>query len=289
MQINCIWEGPAALGEGPLWHPEENVLYFIDIAKKSLHRIDPATQDHQSWLMPDFIGTVVPRAKGGLIATVGQHVVSIEIPSGKITPIIKVIPDGRADLRMNDGKCDRSGRFWIGVANVDVKNPQGGLFCLHADGTLMQMESGITISNGLGWSPDNSTFYYTDGLKYRVYAYDFDLSTGKISNRRVFLQYDPSPCEPDGLTVDCAGYVWEAVWNSGKVYRYAPDGTLDTTVDMPVTRPTSCIIGGKNYDTLYVTSCSASIGETQSLPSPAGGIFAIPLKVQGLPEASFSG
>ncbi len=289
MKVECIWNGPADLGEGPLWHPDEKVLYFIDIVKKSLHRLDPKTSEHQSWQMPDYIGSVVARKSGGLLATVGQYVVAVDMPSGKLTELVKVIPDGRPDLRMNDGKVDRMGRFWIGVASVDTENPQGGLFRYDPDGNLARMEEDITISNGLGWSVDNKTFYYTDGLKYRIYAYDFDLASGDISNQRIFMQLDKSAIEPDGLTVDSEGYVWEAQWASSKVFRYAPDGSLDQEVDMPVLRPTSCIIGGENLDTLYITSCSLSIGETERLATPAGGIFAIKLNVKGLPEPYFAG
>ena len=289
MEIDCIWQGPADLGEEPMWHPHEQVLYFIDIEAKLLHRLDPKSGDHKFWQMPDYIGAVVPRAHGGMIAAVGQHVVAVDIPSGRISELAKVIPDGRDDLRMNDGKCDRQGRFWVGVANLDVKNPQGGLFRLDPDGTLTEMERGITISNGLGWSPDNKTFYYTDGLRYRVYAYDFDEVGGTISNRRVFIQLEKSPAEPEGLTVDSEGNIWQAVWESHKIYCHAPDGSLQQEIAMPVARPTSCIIGGADYDTLYVTSCSKSIGEESRLPAPAGAIFALKVKVAGLPEPSFAG
>lgn len=288
MNIETIWNGPNALGEGPMWHPQEKVLYWIDIAKPSLHRLNPVTGDYQHWEMPDFIGSVVPREKGGVVVTVGNAVFTVEIPSGNMEKIAAIKP-WNDELRMNDGKCDRRGRFWIGVANLDVKNPKGGLYRLDPDGKITQMEAGITISNGLGFSPDDKTFYYTDGLKYCIYQYDFDLKKGTISNRRPFVQLKKSPIEPDGLTVDSEGYVWEAQWNSGKIFRYSPDGKEDKVIDMPVKRPTSCIFGGPNLDRLYVTSCSQSIGETTTLSPPAGAVFAIDVDVKGFPEPSFAG
>jgi len=286
MNINTVWLGPNALGEGPMWHAQEQALYWIDIAKPSLHRLDPISSNYQQWPMPDFIGSVVPYAKGGVVVTVGDSVLRVDTPSGKLTTIAK-IPNWRDDLRMNDGKCDRQGRFWIGVANLDVENPKGGLYRLDPDGTITQMEEKITISNGLGWSPDDKIFYYTDGLKYRIYQYDFDSANGRISNRRTFVQLDKTPIEPDGLTVDSEGGVWEAQWNSWKLFRYAPDGSTLLEIELPVQRPTSCIFGGPNLDTLYVTSCSCAMGETDLLPAPAGAVFSIDVGVKGLPEPAF--
>ena len=286
MNIDTVWLGPDALGEGPMWHAQEQALYWIDIVKPSVQRLDPVSGDYQEWRMPDLIGSVVPHAKGGMVVTVGDSVLHLDTASGKLTPIAK-IPHWSDDVFMNDGKCDRQGRFWIGVASFDAENPKGGLYRLDPDGTVTQMEKGITISNGLGWSPDEKTFYYTDGLRYRVYQYDFDNVGGALSNRRTFLQFDKTPVAPDGLTVDSEGCVWEAHWNNWKICRYAPDGSLLLEIDMPVQRPTSCIFGGPHLDTLYVTSCSRDRDETEALSPPAGAVFAIDVGVKGLPEPAF--
>lgn len=288
MKIECIWRGPNALGEGPMWHSQEEALYWVDIENPSLHRLIPKTQHYQRWEMSDYIGAVVPRKKGGVVVTVGNKVFGMDIPSGKMTPLAEIKPWDNT-VRMNDGKCDRRGRFWVGVAHFDPENPKGGLYRLDRNGALTQMEHSITISNGLGWSPDNKIFYYTDGLRYCIYQYDFDLDTGSLSNRRVFVQLEKSPIEPDGLTVDAEGFVWQAQWNGGRIVRYAPNGQVDQVVDMPVTRPTSCIFGGPNYDILYVTTCSRGIGEKEILPEPAGALFAIYPGVKGIPEPEFSG
>jgi len=288
MQIETIWESPDGLGEGPLWHAGEQVLYWLDILKPVLKRLDPATGEYQEWPIPEHIGSVVPRAQGGLVATMGNRVVAIDMPSGNISTLVEV-PHWRDDIRMNDGKCDRKGRYWFGVANLSVEDPKGRLYRLDPDGTLTQMEEKITISNGLGWSPDNKKFYYTDGLKYRIYQYDYDLESGALSNRETFIQLDKTPIEPDGLTVDSEGYIWDAQWNSWKIFRYAPDGKMAMAIDMPVQRPTSCIFGGPNLDILYVTSSSQNIGEDKALPPPAGGLFAINVGVRGLPEPTFAG
>lgn len=288
MQIETIWESPDGLGEGPIWHADEQVLYWLDILKPSLKRLNPATGEYREWPIPEHIGSVVPRAQGGLVATMGNRVVAIDMPSGTISTLVEV-PQWRDDIRMNDGKCDRKGRYWFGVANLSVEDPKGRLYRLDPDGTLTQMEEKITISNGLGWSPDNKKFYYTDGLKYRIYQYDYDLERGDISNRQTFIQLDKTPIEPDGLTVDSEGYVWDAQWNSWKILRYSPDGKMSMEIEMPVQRPTSCIFGGPNLDILYVTSSSQNLGEDSVLPPPAGGLFAIDVGVRGLPEPAFTG
>lgn len=287
--MHIIWRGPDALGEGPMWHVTEQALYWIDIVQHLLHRLDPKQNTHHVWTMPDVIGSVVPRAAGGVVVTVGHRVLAVDIPSGHMHEIAQIAPWSQS-MRMNDGKCDALGRFWIGVADArDVDKPVGGLYRLDSNGQITQMEKEITISNGLGWSPDHRKFYYTDGLRYRIYQYDFDLATGTISNRSVFLQLDKSPIEPDGLTVDEEGYIWQAQWNSGKIFRYSPQGHLDRTIEIPVQRPTSCIFGGTHLDTLYVTSCAQAFGEHKPLPAPAGSVFAIHVGVKGLPEPAFAG
>ena len=288
MKITTVFTGPDGLGEGPMWHVGEQALYWLDILKPSLQRLDPKTGDYQQWVLPDHVGSVVLRASGGLVATVGDRVVSLEMPSGKISTLVK-IPNWRDDIRMNDGKCDRRGRFWFGVANLEVENPKGRLYRLDPNGTLTQMEEKITISNGLGWSPDNKIFYYTDGLKYRIYQYHFDLIKGELSHRKIFVQLEKSPIEPDGLTVDSEGYVWDAQWNSATIFRYAPNGKLAMTIDMPVPRPTSCIFGGPHLDILYVTSSSQNIGEPKKLLPPSGALFAVHVPARGLPEPAFGG
>jgi sugar lactone lactonase YvrE len=288
MVVKRVGQFINALGEGPLWHPQEKVLYWIDLALNTLHRLQPETEAYQTWQLPDQVGAIVPRASGGLIATLGNKVVALTLPALQITTLAEITP-WHADTVMNDGKCDRRGRFWFGIAHWDTENPQGGLYRLDPNGQLTQMERGITISNGLGFSPDNKKFYYTDGLRYCVYQYDFKLATGVIKNRKVFLQFEESQCQPDGLTVDSEGYIWQAVWNSGKIFRYAPNSELDQIINMPVTRPTSCIFGGEHLNILYITSASRDRQETQSLPAPAGGLFAIETNVIGLPEPAFAG
>lgn len=285
-EINIIWSGPADLGEGPMWHAKEHALYWIDIAAHHIHRFDWEKKQHQQWKMPDLIGALVVCQAGGLIAAIGNEIMHFDTTTEKLESICEIFPKHRTDLRPNDGKCDRAGRFWVGVANLDVHHPKGGLFCLDK-GKLTQHESGITISNGLGFSPDDKIFYYTDGLKQRIYQYDFDLVKGTISHRRLFVQLDQGDIYPDGLTVDSEGYLWEAQWNASHIVRYSPEGKRDRLIEMPTARPTSCIFGGTDLKTLFVTTASKDINETTRLPKPAGAVFAITVDVAGLLEPAY--
>lgn len=283
MNIECIWLGPTALGGGALWHVDEQVLYFVDIVGQLLHRLNPANGEHQSWRMPGPIGCVAATASGGLIAGIGDAIYAVDLPSGHLTHKIDI----DSGLRLNDGKCDRQGRFWLGTC--DPYNPMACLYRYESSGRLTPMQDNIYISNGLGWSPDNKYFYYTDSITRKIYCYDFDVNTGDIHHQRVLIQTPEGEGVPDGLTVDNEGYIWSARWEGSKIVRYAPDGTVDREIKMPVLRPTSCIFGGPNLDILYVTSCSHDVNETQVLPLPNGGVFAIDVGVKGFPEPKFAG
>ncbi|MCH9744592.1 MAG: SMP-30/gluconolactonase/LRE family protein [Gammaproteobacteria bacterium] len=271
MKINCIWKGPAALAEGPVWDASNKILYWIDIAEHQLHSLKLETSEHHSWKMPALIGAIDLDKDGNLMAGVGDHIVKIEMPSGKVTKLIDVIK-GDSELRLNDGKFDRHGRFWVGVAHAATESPRGGLYRYDPDGSLHHMETGITISNGLGWSPDDATFYYTDSLRHVIYRYDFDAGSGAISNREIFVEV-PETMVPDGLTVDEEGYVWSAQWNGSKVICFTPEGVVDREIEFPTSRVTSCTFGGADLKTLFVTSCSRDVGETETLPEPAGALF----------------
>lgn len=285
MNIKSIWQGPAALGECPLWHVKEQVLYWVDIAEAMLYRLDPVTNALDTWQMPAPIGCIAPRVIGGLIGGIGNEICFIDLPSGKVRPQIKV----PSKLRLNDGKCDRQGRFWVGTACPD--KPLACLYRFDPDGRLHKMEENIFISNGLGWSPDNSIFYYTDSIVGKIYAYDFDTATGAIKQQRIFAQITTEDGVPDGLTVDSQGRIWSARWNGWKVVCYAVDGKIIQEINMSVQRPTSCMFGGAQLNILYVTSCSRDINESKSqiLPPPSGALFAINVGVQGLPEPFFAG
>ncbi len=298
--MECIWAGPALLGEGPVWHVAEQVLYWIDCVKPALYRYDPQTGNVQEFAMPAIIGCVAPRAKGGLIAAIGDGLGVIEIEEGQAHVVMQanIVEDKR--FRLNDGKCDRQGRFWVGSVCPDMNNPNASLYRCDPDGQIKVMQKQVGISNGMAWSLNNRIFYYTDSLARCIYKYDFDAATGDISHRKVLVELgevvDGPQKVPDGCTLDSKGYLWSAIWNGSKIVCYKPNGKIDREIKMPCLRPTSCMFGGPNLDILFVTSCSrdflpgGTLGyEEEALPPPAGSVFALDVGVRGVEEPAYLG
>lgn len=285
MNIRCIVDTPCILGECPLWHPTEKVLYWIDILKPALHRLDPKTKQHQIWPMPTNICCIEPHADGGLIAGMRTYFAHIDLPSGKVTNIAQVVqPD--QPLMFNDGKCDRQGRYWAGTKDVHEKDPIATLYRLDKDGSVHAMAHHIVETNGIAWSPDNKTMYYCDTLPRHIWQCDFDPATGNIANQRIFVQVPEGVGLPDGLTVDRDGFIWSAHWNGWGITRYTPDGKIDRVINMPVQLTSCCCFGGDNYQTLFVTSISENLTPEQLAKGPlAGCVFAVDIDfTQGIPE-----
>jgi L-arabinonolactonase len=275
-EVRTVFDIQNALGEGPLWNTAENALYWVDIQGKRFFRHRPGTPDYETFELDTMPGCLAFIEGGGLLLGVAEGFAVWR--EGKLT-YLKNDAYQPAN-RFNDGAVDRAGRFWAGTASDE---PVNHLFRLDADGSAHVMEEGVYTSNGIGWSPDNATMYYSDsGGGGIVYAYDFDLASGTISNRRTFLPPTGTDAIADGLTVDSEGTIWTAYWNGWKVARYDPDGRLMAEIKMPVQRPTSCMFGGPDLSMLYITSASAGLNRAgQPL---AGALFSIETDVRGLPE-----
>ena len=202
-------------------------------------------------------------------------------------------PD-RADTRFNDGKCDPQGRFWCGTfhdyPDPKQRQPVAALYRLEPDLRYHKVVDGVRGSNGIGWSPDGRTMYYTDTPTFRIDAFDFDPETGSVANRRVFARVSEGVGRPDGLTVDAEGFVWSAHFDGWRITRYTPSGSVDGTLHMPVQHVTSCAFGGPDLRTLYITSATEDLSPEQLKQQPfAGGVFAYRPGVTGLPMARFKG
>jgi sugar lactone lactonase YvrE len=212
----------------------------------------------------------------------------LDFESGDLKSIFDLEPE-LPYLRFNDGKCDRQGRFWAGTMDEDYPQQRGSLYRLDTNLSCQEIRNTVGISNGLGWSPDNSIFYYTDSTTRTIYAYDFDPQDGCISNERVFAQ-TPQAYVPDGLTVDADGYIWSAKWDGWKVVRYAPDGRIDLELPIPVQRPTSCTFGGPEMNLLLITSASIDLTAAERETQPlSGNVFVVDTEFRGIPEPKFSG
>jgi sugar lactone lactonase YvrE len=276
------------LGEVPVWDVAEAALYWVDIEGRLLQRFHPATGDVRTWPLPERIGSFALRESGGFVVAFASGF-AFMAEDGRIDWIARPEAD-RPGNRFNDGKCDRQGRFWAGTMDDSLAARTGALYRLDPDLSVTTLETGIGISNSLAWSPDDRTFYFADTLDREIRAYDYDAASGSIANRRVFTAMAGRPGAPDGSTVDAEGYLWNAEWDGWAVVRYAPDGSVDRVVDLPVQKPTSCIFGGPDLSTLYVTTAIWDLSPADLERQPwAGSLLAVDAGVQGLPETRFAG
>ena len=276
-----------ALGEGPLWSIEEQALYWVDIEGKTINRYSAETKQHEILPVNAKVSVIAFREQGGFVTAGSRGFSFWAIGNTSIKPFIDPKPN-LPNIRFNDGKVDRAGRFWAGTMTPD--GAFSSLYRMDPSLAISEMESGITISNGIAWSPDNKTMYYADSLRYTIYAYDFDLASGNISNRRDWIKFESSYGIPDGLTVDSEGYVWVAFYFGWKVVRFDPGGKVDTVIKLPVSAPTSCCFGGKDLTELYITSAKIDLSEDEEAGQPlAGDIFMVKTETNGLPEPKFTG
>ncbi|MBA3852678.1 MAG: SMP-30/gluconolactonase/LRE family protein [Chloroflexi bacterium] len=281
--------GSAEVGEGPIWDDVTGELLWVDIPAGLIHRWRPGTTAVSTIVVGQPVGAIALRRSGGLVAAVRDGFALIDQKSGKVELRCPVEID-RVENRMNDGKCDGAGRFWAGTMALDSRPGVGSLYRLDPDLTVTTILTEVSISNGLGWAPDDRTMYFVDSPAQAIDAFDFDAERGLLSNRRRLAAIEVEAGMPDGLTVDSAGFVWVALWGGGAIRRYSPTGDLVDTVRLPATQLTSCTFGGPERRDLYVTSASRglSAGERRRQPH-AGAVFRVRLHVPGHPVARFGG
>lgn len=289
-QVECVWTGPANLGECPIWDYRNERLLWIDSLEQLIWSLHPASGKTRSWHMPEKIGSIGLRHSGGLIAGLRGGFYFVDLESGEVDFIGNPEPDS-TDTRLNDGKCDRTGRFWCGTMNTEFTKANASLYRLDPDLVWHRMDGGFTVSNGIAWSLDDKTLYFSDSRVDRSYAYDFDVGTGEISNRQDFVQTDTYEGRIDGATVDADGNYWAALFDGWAVGCFSPQGHLIRKIDLSVKCPTMCSFGGSRLDILYVTSATYSLSPSELAAQPlAGGLFAITgLGTYGVSEPEFGG
>ena len=288
MQLECFLRREDLLGESPIWSVREQALWWVDIHRPAILRIPHPNGELTEWELTGNVGSIGLRRVGGVVAALRTGFALID-PDGDVQHLAQPIA-GVADLRFNDGRVDRRGRFWAGTVQERRVPGQAGLYRLDPDGACQQMVSGITVSNGLCWSPDDRTMYYACSGERTVYACDFDLDAGTVGPRRVFARFTGDEGVPDGATVDAAGCYWIAHFDGARLTRFTPDGSVDQVVPMPVPRPISCAFGGPALDTLYVTSARFDLDQAALDAAPlSGSVFALRPGVSGLPEPEFAG
>jgi sugar lactone lactonase YvrE len=287
------YENQSLLGEGPVWDNRTQRLIWVDIEGFEVHIYDPAAREHGVINVEQYVGSLAVRKSGGLILALKSGFAALDPETGEITPIA----DAESHLpgnRFNDGKCDPAGRFWAGTLALDEDNGtgKGNLYCLHIDHRVELKVPGVWISNGLAWTSDERTMYYIDSPTQKVVAYDYDKATGEIANPRTVITVPAHEMGyPDGMTIDEEGMLWIAHWDGGHVCRWNPHtGEEMAEIKVPVSRPTSCVFGGEDFGTLYITSARTRLSEEKLAGQPlAGSIFKCRPGVRGLLMNEFEG
>jgi L-arabinonolactonase len=289
VEIRVAHPAENIVGEIPMWHPTEQVLYWVDTRKPCLQRLNQdGTVD--VWKMPTNIGSYVFRKGGGIVAGLKTGFATVDLRSGAVTPVLDPEPE-YPENRLNDGRCDRRGRYWVGSRNPGITDKTGSLYRLDPDFTCHKMDTGFIVANGMAFSPDDKTLIFGDSTSETFYRYDLDLDAGTISNRRIYLTTHNLPWRVDGATFDAEGYYWCALLGDWSIGRFDPMGRLDRIVRLPVSHPTMCNFGGPDLDVLYVTSGTVFLNEEERGRQPhAGALFSIHgLGVRGVAEPLFGG
>lgn len=286
MEILCTVRN--GVGESPLWSAAEHALYWVDIEGRRIHRFDWASRGVAGWAMPERIGCIALHADGGLVAAMESGLFRVH---GGDAVRLHGMQFPRAYMRFNDGRCDRDGRFWVTSMERDAGFgvAAGALYRCNSAGFSAPLVEGLLSGNGLAFSPDGATMYLSDSHPrvQRIWAFDLD-SDGMLSNRREFVDMNRHPGRPDGAAVDAEGGYWICANDAGMVHRFAPDGRLDRSLAVPVSKPSMCAFGGPALDVLFITSIRPVVPADGFDASLDGGVFVARPGISGLPEVPFS-
>ncbi len=286
-----VLDAQAELAEGPGWDPGCSELAWVDILAGQVHRWNTRTGLDHCLSLGEPVGAIARRAASGFVAALGSGFAIVD-EDGAISRLGDA-EIGQPGMRMNDGKCDSAGRFWAGTMAYAVTPHAGALYRLDTSGRACPVFHGLTLSNGLGWSPDDTLMYLVDSQRPggpTLTVFDFDAARGEIDHARVLLRFPDDGAVPDGLAVDVEGCLWIAMFGGGEVRRYTPEGRLDRTVVVPASQPTCCAFGGPDMTDLYITTARIGLTPQQLAGQPhAGGIFCARSTVPGLPANRYRG
>jgi len=275
------------LGETPLWCARTKKLWWVDIERPKLQSFDPSSGVHDVLRMPGtYLGSLALTTSDEHLVAIDLDLHRLDVAGGTTTPLAQI--ETGYDNRLNDSRVDARGRLWIGTMDNQYVRANGGLYRVDPDGSVTKSLDGIRVSNGIAFSPDNRTMYFTDTRRFMTWVFDLDIDDGVISNQRLFADYSASGERPDGACVDVDGCLWMAFFAGSCIVRYGPDGTIDRRIPLPVTNPTCVCFGGADLKTLYITTASKVLSDEQLEAEPlAGALLAIDGLGQGLPENRF--
>jgi xylono-1,5-lactonase len=272
------------LGEGPLWSPRDNALYWVDILGQLLWRLRLETGEIRSWAMPEMIGWVIERRdRPGFVAGFQSGFAELSLDPVTISRLADPEPELPAN-RLNDAVADAAGRIWAGTMPVTADRPTGSLYRFDPGGTVTRLDSGYIVTNGPAISLDQKLLYHSDtgrGIIYRFPLRD----EGSLGQRSEFIRFAPDWGHPDGMTVDAEDHLWVAHWGGSRISRFAPDGTLDRTIPLPASQITSCAFAGSNLNRMFVTSAAVDRAEEPL----AGCLFEVDPGVRGIVPGLFAG
>ena len=275
---NIIVDRQCDNAEVPLWHSQQQCLYWTDIPRGMVFRYYPQTDTHEQIYQGEPVGGMTIQADGSLLLFKTKGTIE-RWQAGKITTVVAEIPEERK-TRFNDAIADPQGRVFSGTM-ITPERP-GHLYRLDPDGSLHQILDGLTVPNGMGFSPDHRYFYFTDSDRRAIYRFSYDVETGNLSDRQIFAVTPTGEGVPDGLTVDAEGYIWSARWNGSHLFRYTPEGEEVLRIPFPALKVSSVTFGGSDYSTIYITTAGGYDREREG--EGAGAVFSLQLGIKGVPE-----
>lgn len=288
MKVELVADTRSTLGEGSIWDDKTKRLIWVDIENGVLHQFDPESGQNQSKVIGDKVTTVVPKKDGNLLLGLTNDVATYTPQTGDLEKHISI--EGNISTnRLNDGKCDPVGRFWIGSFATDMQSGQASLYRVDTDFSVSKMLTDVTISNGIVWSHDHKKMYYIDTTTFNIYGFDFNRDDGSISQKKVVFQFPETMGFPDGMTIDNQDRLWVAMFAGYAVVCVDPvSGEIVQKIDLPVKNATSCAFGGKNLDELYITTARIEMTKQELSEQPiAGGLFRVKPGTKGVPANRF--
>jgi len=288
--VDVAFACPSELGEGAIWDEREQLLYWVDIVLNKVYAYNPANRSNLAYDVGESVGTVVLTEAGQLLLGLRSGIAWLDRHTGKLTRLVDPEP-GKPHTRLNDGKCDPQGRFWVG--SICEREPQfdGGLYCLDHDLSLKQRLSGIQCSNGLVWSKKEDRFYYIDTPTQEIWGFSYDAQTGNLRDKCVVATIPQQLGCPDGMTIDEQDHLWVALWDGGKVIRVDPQtGHVELEIPVPARNVTSVAFGGRELNQLYITTARAGLSPEARADQPlAGSLFHLTLPCRGVVAKRFGG
>lgn len=285
--VTCALPFKALQGEGPLWIPGQDLLYWVDVLAPALHIFNPRMQHNRTVPLRFIVSAVAQISDTSVLLITQNGLYALNLRNNEMTFLVDPEP-GTSTNRLNDAKVDRAGRLWVGSMAIDGTPGHGALYSVDSRLRVVQHVNGLTIPNGIGWSPDNTWMYFADSGTNTIFRCRYDLATGQLSERTVFIRTAPEKGRPGGLTVDSQGAIWVAMYDGWCVDRFSAAGDLEESVAMPIPRPTSCMFGGPEMNILYVTSARIRLSAERISEGPlSGSILAIRTARQGFAEQAF--